>query len=367
MNEEIDAKLLLKYEIIQKIGKGGFGVVWKAIDLELNKLVILKKIFGAFHTDSDSQRTYREIFILREFNHHSNIINLLRIYISSNEKDVYLIFEYMETDLHAVLIARVLDENQRKFIFYQILKTLKYIHSANVIHRDIKPSNIFINRDCKIKIGDFGLARTVRADDSSNSMEPIMTDNIATRWYRPPEILLASKNYNKMADIWSVGCVLAEMVTSKVLFPGSSSLNQIERILEFTGLPNKQEELTNMNSEIFDVFLNNLQHIKKKNLNYYFPVGNEDAIDLVVKMVCFNPKDRIKIEDALNHKYFREFRKEEEEIVSFDGLVMGIDDSLKLASSTYKEAIYEMMTSKNKKVKNYRKDEEKSKKLKKQF
>ena len=353
MNEEIDTKLLFRYEIIQKIGKGGFGVVWKAIDLELNKLVIIKKIFGAFQTDSDSQRTYREIFILREFNHHQNIITLLRIYISSNEKDVYLIFEYMETDLHAVLIARVLEESQRKFIFYQILKTLKFIHSANVIHRDIKPSNIFINRDCKIKIGDFGLARTIRIDDSSNSMEPIMTDNIATRWYRAPEILLASKNYNKMADIWSVGCVLAELIAGKVLFPGSSSLNQIEKILEFTGLPNKQEEISNMNSEIFDVFLNNLQHIKKKTLNYYFQVGDEDAIDLVVKMICFNPKDRIKIEDALNHKYFREFRKEGEEQDSFDVLAMGIDDSIKLASLAYKEAIYKIMSSKSKKVKNY--------------
>lgn len=354
MNEEIDAKLLLRYEIIQKIGKGGFGVVWKAIDLEFNKLVIIKKIFGAFQTDSDSQRTYREIFLLREFNYHLNIITLLRIDISSNEKDVYLIFEYMDTDLHAVLIARVLEESQRKFIFYQILKTLKFIHSANVIHRDIKPSNIFINRDCKIKIGDFGLARTIAADDSSNSMEPIMTDNVATRWYRAPEILLASKNYSKTADIWSAGCVLAELIAGKVLFPGSSSLNQIEKILEFTGLPNKLEEITNMNSEIFDVFLSNLQHIKKKNLNYYFPVGNEDAIDLVVKMVCFNPKDRITIEDALNHKYVREFRKEGDEPDCFDVLVMGIDDNSKMASSVYKEAIYKIMTSKRKKMKNYR-------------
>ena len=137
--------------------------------------------------------------------------------------DLYLIFEYMESDLYNVIKANILKDIHKKAIIYQILKALKFIHTANIVHRDLKPSNIFINSDCLVKIGDFGLARTLISQ--KKGYEPIVTDYVATRWYRAPEMLLGSPYYSKAVDMWSIGCILIETITRKPLFPGNSTKN----------------------------------------------------------------------------------------------------------------------------------------------
>lgn len=136
----------------------------------------------------------------------------------------------METDLHAVIRANIMENVHKKYVLYQVLKGIKYMHSGELIHRDLKPSNILLDSDCLAKLADFGLARSIASVNQSVN-EPIMTEYVATRWYRAPEILLGSSKYTKAVDMWSIGCILGEMYYGKAIFPGNSTLNQIERIL----------------------------------------------------------------------------------------------------------------------------------------
>ncbi len=145
----------------------------------------------------------------------------------------------MEADLHNAIGQKILKDVHNRFIMYQIIKGMKYLHSASVIHRDLKPSNILVNSDCHIKICDFGLARSLVADEADKDV--ILTEEVATRWYRAPEVLLGSKNYGESADVWSIGCILAEILTGKPFFPGNSTLNQLERVLAFIGQPSMQD------------------------------------------------------------------------------------------------------------------------------
>jgi len=173
---------------------------------------------------------------LQELNGHQNIIRLLNIIKAENNKDIYLIFDFMDTDLHAVIRAKILEDIHKKFIIYQvailrqysnefkILKALKFMHSGQLIHRDLKPNNILLDSECHVKLADFGLARSV-AFNEEEGVEPVLTEYVATRWYRAPEILLGSKKYTKAIDMWSIGCILGELIVGKAIFPGTSTLN----------------------------------------------------------------------------------------------------------------------------------------------
>ncbi len=134
MSEEIEPHVLKKYEILQKLGKGAYGIVWKAIDKKTREIVALKKNFDAFQNATDAQRTFREILFLQELSGHENIIRLLNVIRAENDRDIYLVFDYMETDLHAVIRANILEDIHKKYIIYQTLKCLKYMHSADVLH-----------------------------------------------------------------------------------------------------------------------------------------------------------------------------------------------------------------------------------------
>lgn len=159
--EEIEPHILRKYEIIQKLGKGAYGIVWKAIDKKTKEIIALKKVFDAFHNATDAQRTFREVMFLQELGEHENVVRLLNIIKAENNKDLYMVFDFMETDMHAVIRAGILEEVHKQYVVYQILKSLKYIHSGDLIHRDLKPSNILLNSECLVKLADFGLARSI--------------------------------------------------------------------------------------------------------------------------------------------------------------------------------------------------------------
>ena len=154
---------------------------------------------------------------------HPNIIKLTSTIRAYNNKDVYLLFEYMEADLHNVVAEGILKDIHIRFIVYQVAKALKYIHSANVIHRDLKPSNILVNSNCLVKLCDFGLVRSLK----KVSLGAVLTEGVATRWYRSPEVLLGSKTYSTPADIWSFGCIIYEIMTGKPLFTGSCTRDQL--------------------------------------------------------------------------------------------------------------------------------------------
>lgn len=337
MSEEIEAHITKKYDILQKLGKGAYGIVWKAIDKKTHKVVALKKVFDAFQNQTDAQRTYREIMFLEELSGHENIIHLFNVIRADNEKDIYLVFEYMETDLHAAIRANILEEIHKQYIIYQILKCMKFIHSAEIIHRDLKPSNILLDSHCNVKVADFGLARSIHAIDKDSSNES--TEYIATRWYRAPEILLGSRKYTKEVDMWSIGCILGEMTLGKSMFPGSSTLNQLEKILEFTGKPSKEDIISIQSSQAAAV-IDCLKVASRKKIVDLFPKLSPDGLDFMDRVLQFNPTKRLTVEQALEHPYFAQFHCEEEEVSSKKIIEIPLDDK-KYEIKDYREKLYE--------------------------
>ncbi|XP_013792929.2 mitogen-activated protein kinase 15-like, partial [Limulus polyphemus] len=235
---EIESRICERYDVKKRLGKGAYGIVWKAVDAKTNQMVAVKKIFDAFRNQTDAQRTFREIWFLQKFKTHPNIIALLDVIKAENNCDIYLVFEFMDTDLHRAIKKGMFGrDHQIRFITYQLLCALKYLHTAQVIHRDLKPSNILLDTEGRAKLADFGLARSVlqcQLDDC----DPALTEYVATRWYRAPEILLGVKQYTEVVDIWSLGCLLGEMILGAPLFPGTSTVNQLECIM--AALPHPQ-------------------------------------------------------------------------------------------------------------------------------
>jgi len=365
-NEEVDAHILERYEVQQKLGKGAYGIVWKVRDKESGKTLALKKIFDAFQNATDAQRTFREIIFLQQLCDHENIITLLDVMKANNDKDIYLLFEYMETDLHAVVKANILEDIHKRFIIYQLLKALKYMHSGQVIHRDIKPSNLLLNSDCLLKVADFGLARSIEfIDKKDNSRHPVLTDYVATRWYRAPEILLGSTRYTKGVDMWSIGCILGELLAGKPMFPGTSTMNQLDRIIEVTGRPSK-EDIDSMNSEFAATMLENLPETEPRELSDLFANADEATLDLLRKLLMFSPDRRITAEEALEHPYLSQFHVPEEE-PSFGGVVqVPLDDNEKMSVAAYREELYNSFIKNGIEVaKQKRAEEEQNKKKKK--
>lgn len=221
----VDGNILAEYTIHKRIGKGAYGIVYKASEKKSRQQVAIKKIFDAFRNKTDAQRTYREILFLKSFQRHPNIITMLDVFKAVNNKDLYVIFEYMENDLNKVIRDNLLKDVHIRYIMFQLCNGLSYIHGCKVMHRDLKPSNILIDKTCSIKIADLGLARSL-----SDSRE-CLTEYIATRWYRAPEILISNRQYTHHVDIWSLGCILAEMLQSKPLFPGASTNHQLQLVI----------------------------------------------------------------------------------------------------------------------------------------
>jgi len=332
--------------LAQKVGKGAYGIVWKAIDKKTKEVVALKKIFDAFQNPTDAQRTFREIMFLQELGDHDNIITLLNVMRAENNSDIYLIFEYMETDLHAVIRANILEEIHKQYIIYQILKSLKYMHSGNVLHRDLKPSNILLNSDCLVKVADFGLARSIKQLETTEETT-VLTDYVATRWYRAPEILLGSTKYTKGVDIWSVGCIMAELLLGKPMFPGTSTMNQLDKVIEITGRPST-EDIEGIQSPFASTILESIPQNPPRSLSEIFPKISEDARDLLTHLLAFNPAKRITAEEALEHPYLAQFHDPAGETSLPAAVEICIDDNQKFSISEYRNTLYEDIKKKRK-------------------
>lgn len=295
-----------RYINLQPVGCGAYGQVCSAVDTS-SKLkdghcqkVAIKKLARPFQSAIHAKRTYRELRMLKHMN-HENIIGLLDVFTPSktlNEfNDVYLVTHLMGADLNNIVKTQKLSDDHVQFLVYQILRGMKYVHSAGIIHRDLKPSNIAVNEDCELKILDFGLARPTENE---------MTGYVATRWYRAPEIMLNWMHYQQTVDMWSVGCIMAEMLTSKTLFPGTDHIDQLTRILLLCGTP-AEETLNKITSEEARNYIRSLQRMEKKNFQEYFKGANTLAIDLLEKMLELDADRRITAEQALSHSYLVQY------------------------------------------------------------
>lgn len=366
MSEDIDQHVLKKYEVGQRVGKGAYGIVWKAVDKKTRLTVALKKIFDAFQNSTDAQRTFREIMFLQELNanRHENIIHLLNVLKADNDKDIYLVFEYMEINLHAVIRAGILEEVHKKYILYQIVKALKYMHSGDLLHRDMKPSNVLLNSDCHVKLCDFGLARSV-ADIEDDKKETVMTDYVATRWYRAPEILLGSTTYTKGVDMWSIGCILAELLGSKPLFPGQSTIDQLEKIIAATGYPSPKD-IAAVGSQFTETMLRHIPQPEVKETTAerwakMFPNACADAINLLDNLLQFNPEKRLSADEALSHAYLKQFHNPKDEPLLDAPILISIDDNKRLSIAEYRKNLYRKIIQRKKELRKNKKVKQKSK------
>lgn len=272
---------------------------------------------------------------------HENVIKLLTVHRAENDRDIYLVFEHMETDLHAVIRAGILQEIHKKYTLYQSLKCLKYMHSAGLVHRDMKPSNLLLNSECHVKVCDFGLARSI---DEKTDYNPILTDYVATRWYRAPEILLGSTKYDQGVDMWSIGCILGELLGGQPLFPGTSTMNQLDRIIQVIGFPTKTE-IDSINSPFAKTMLESViapqtNKNKKKSIRDMFSNIEPEAIDLLNRLLVFDPQKRLSAKEALAHPYLAQFHNCEEEPESLKPITISIDDNQKFSVSHYRDELY---------------------------
>merc|ERR1719361_2266823 len=289
-----------RYKSVKFLGEGAYGTVVQAWDTTGKEKVAIKKI-SPFEHQTYCQRTLREMRILLSMK-HENIIDIKDFLCEntiSSLKDIYIVQSLMECDLHKLLRSQKLSSDHICYFLYQILRGLKYIHSANVLHRDLKPSNILLNSNCDLKICDFGLARV---SDPSQDHTGLLTEYVATRWYRAPEVMLNAKGYSQALDVWSVGCILGEMINNKPMFPGKHYLDQISKIQEIIGTPvrSELEFITNPKAQQYVAGLPARPPVSWEKI---YPGKEPMLLDMLDKLLAFNPVSRLTVEQALAHPY----------------------------------------------------------------
>lgn len=416
------------YEIIKIIGKGSYGDVAEAIHKPSKRKVAIKRVFRLFDDLVDCKRIVREIFILRSLV-HPNIVGLYDI-IEPRDKEnfdtLYLVTEYCQSDAKKLIkSATHLQLAHIQLLMYNIMCGLKYMHSAEVIHRDLKPANILLNEDCSVKICDFGLARSVagvettfkawtkpssassipssapsgstvkvpeiippkdvkheeikkkeihkqlvRTKDARKSMKRELTGHVVTRWYRAPELILLEKDYGAAIDIWSVGCIFAELLSMmkehaptyldrKPLFPGSScfplspdhkaekkhgfphsSTDQLNVIFDIIGTPNEEEKSFVTDAKALE-YLKTFSVRARVDFGELYPAAGKDAIDLINKMLLFNPYFRTTVDEILAHPFFKSTREASKEVVAKKSVELKFEKEGELDSNRLRQLFIE--------------------------
>ncbi|XP_037053347.1 mitogen-activated protein kinase 11 isoform X3 [Peromyscus leucopus] len=349
---------------LRPVGSGAYGSVCSAYDARLRQKVAVKKLSRPFQSLIHARRTYRELRLLKHLKHENvrgrasgagieqptlpggggsevggegplgarprvggaqtsgalptavlwscprfpaQVIGLLDVFTPATSiedfSEVYLVTTLMGADLNNIVKCQALSDEHVQFLVYQLLRGLKYIHSAGIIHRDLKPSNVAVNEDCELRILDFGLAR--QADEE-------MTGYVATRWYRAPEIMLNWMHYNQTVDIWSVGCIMAELLQGKALFPGNDYIDQLKRIMEVVGTPSP-EVLAKISSEHARTYIQSLPPMPQKDLSSVFHGANPLAVDLLGRMLVLDSDQRVSAAEALAHAYFSQYHDPDDE------------------------------------------------------
>ncbi|XP_055963028.1 mitogen-activated protein kinase 11 isoform X2 [Sorex fumeus] len=272
----------LRLQGLRPVGSGAYGSVCSAYDSQLRQKVAVKKLSRPFQSLVHARRTYRELRLLKHLK-HENVITLLDVFTPATSiedfSEVYLVTTLMGADLNSIVKCQALSDEHIQFLVYQLLRGLKYIHSAGIIHRDLKPSNVAVNEDCELKILDFGLAR--QADEE-------MTGYVATRWYRAPEIMLNWMHYNQ------------------------TDIDQLKRIMEVVGTPSP-EVLAKISSEHARTYIQSLPPMPQKDLRSIFRGASPLAVDLLGRMLVLDSDQRVSAAEALAHAYFSQYHDPDDE------------------------------------------------------
>uniref|UniRef100_A0A3B4X935 mitogen-activated protein kinase n=1 Tax=Seriola lalandi dorsalis TaxID=1841481 RepID=A0A3B4X935_SERLL len=299
-----------KYTRLKQIGTGAYGSVCSAINEKTTEKVAIKKLHRPFQSEIFAKRAYRELRLLKHMK-HENVIGLLDVFTPASSlndfQDFYLVMPYMFTDLSKV--RGHLSDDKVQFLVYQMLCGL----------RDLKPGNLAVNQDCELKILDFGLARSTDAE---------MTGYVVTRWYRAPEVILNWMHYTQTVDIWSVGCIMAEMINGKTLFKGKDYMDQLTQIMKVTGVPGP-EFIQKLDSPEAKTYVKALPRYPRKDFSTLF---TRASIDLLEKMLVLDGDERLTAELALEHPYFDglrdqdDFREPETYDDSHDNATLSLDE-----------------------------------------
>ncbi|KAG8343755.1 Protein kinase domain [Trypanosoma vivax] len=296
-----------KYTVLKILGMGAYGIACSCLNEETQEKVSIKKCRDVFRDLDDGRRVLREIAMMRFFN-HENLLHVMDILPPMENyeefRDVYIVTPLKDVDMNVVLRSRqVLEEAHVRYFVYQILRGLKYLHSAGVAHRDLKPANLVTDISCELKIIDFGLSRSIAMPQLE------LTDYVITRWYRPPELLLENTSYNTAVDIWSVGCIMAEMYNRKPVLPGRNTIDQLRLICTHIGKPpSEMVESADALEKLHDL------PNGKLDMSKLVPdLTNPDGIDFLTKMWELNPAKRPSAKELLSHPFMAQMHDEDDE------------------------------------------------------
>ncbi|XP_034019852.1 mitogen-activated protein kinase 12-like isoform X4 [Thalassophryne amazonica] len=285
-----------RYRDLKQVGTGAYGTVCSAWDRRTGTQVAIKKLHRPFQSKLFAKRAYRELRLLKHMK-HENVIGLFDVFTAEISldrfHDFYLVMPYMGTDLSKLMKLERLSEDRVQFLVYQILKGLK----------DLKPGNLAINPDCELKILDFGLARQADVE---------MTGYVVTRWYRAPEVILNWMRYTQTVDMWSAGCIMAEMLLGKPLFKGNDHLDQLREIMKITGTPTA-DFVVKLQSQDAKNYIRSLPKVPKKDLHAVFSDASSNAVCVLERMLLLDPEHRVSASEALALPFFGDFRDVEEE------------------------------------------------------
>ncbi|KAF9602043.1 hypothetical protein IFM89_024800 [Coptis chinensis] len=296
------------FEKLEKVGEGTYGKVYRAREKSTGKIVALKKT--RLHEDEEGvpPTTLREISILRMLSLDPSVVRLLDVKQAQNKEGkivLYLVFEYMDTDLKKFMRSfrnkgEIIPPQTIKNLMYQLCKGVSFCHGHGVLHRDLKPHNLLMDpKTMMLKIADLGLARAFTLPMKK------YTHEILTLWYRAPEVLLGATQYSTPVDIWSVGCIFAELITGKAIFPGDSELQQLLHIFRLLGTPN--EDIWPGVSKLMN--WHEYPQWTPQKLSSAVPTLGEDGLDLLSKMLQYEPSSRISAKKAMEHHYFDDLDK----------------------------------------------------------
>ncbi|KAG9122373.1 hypothetical protein FRC07_001296 [Ceratobasidium sp. 392] len=303
-----------RWKFVRELGQGAYGFVVSAQDQISGETVAIKLVTRLFEKTQLSKRALREISLLRHFANHENITGLIDMdVISPDFNEIYLFMEPMEADLHQIVRSgQPLSNAHVQYFVYQILRAMKYVHSAGVIHRDLKPGNLLVNADCELKICDFGLSRGFDATTNTDEGSGFMTEYVATRWYRAPEIMLSFRRYSTAIDMWSIGCILGELLGMKPMFKGKDYVDQLNIIIDVLGTPD-EETLKRIGSVKAQAYIRSLPVKEAKPFKTLFPQAEDQALDLLSKLVTFDPANRLTVLEALKHPYLEAYHDPDDE------------------------------------------------------